>query len=79
MPSASTSPCRTNTPARRVRNISSIHRGDYVEARSGDHVYYRGEVRDTAPGLATLWLNDEESGMHTAVSTEDFTIWRTQR
>ena len=79
MPSASTSPCRTNAPARRVRHISSIHRGDYVEARSGDHVYYRGEVRDTAPGLATLWLNDEESGMHTAVSTEDFTIWRTRR
>lgn len=79
MPLASTSPCRTKAPASRVRNISSIHRGDYVEARSGDHVYYRGEVRDTAPGLATLWLNDDESGMHTAVSTEDFTIWRTQR
>ena len=79
MPSASTSPCRSNAPARRVRNISAIHRGDYVEARSGEQVYYRGEVRDTAPGLATLWLNDEESGMHTAVNTEDFTIWRAQR
>ena len=50
-----------------------------MEARSGDHVYYRGEVRETAPGLATLWLNDEESGMHTAVSTEDFTIWKARR
>lgn len=79
MPAASTSPSRSNAPARRIRNIRSIHRGDYVEARSGEHVYYRGEVRDTAPGLATLWLNDEQSGMHTAVSTEDFTIWRTQR
>ena len=79
MPSACASPSRSAAPARRVRNISSIRRGDYVEARSGDQVYYRGEVRDTAPGLATLWLNDEESGMHTAVSTEDFTIWRTRR
>jgi hypothetical protein len=79
LPSACASPSRSNAPARRVRNVSSIHRGDYVEARSGDEVYYRGEVRDTAPGLATLWLNDEETGMHTAVSTEDFTIWRTQR
>ncbi|MER1997954.1 MAG: hypothetical protein ABTA24_15855 [Arthrobacter sp.] len=79
MPSACAPPSRPVAPARRVRNISSIRRGDYVEARSGDQVYYRGEVRETAPGLATLWLNDEESGIHTAVSTEDFAIWRTRR
>ena len=77
MPSASTSPVSSNASARRIRNVSSVHRGDHVEIRSGDHVYYRGEVRDTAPGLATLWLRDEESGVHTAVSTEDFTVWLT--
>ncbi|MCC3282811.1 MULTISPECIES: hypothetical protein [Arthrobacter] len=77
MPSATPSPSTPNTFARRIRNVSSIHRGDHVEVRSGGHVYYRGEVRDTAPGLATLWLRDEESGAHTAVSTEDYTIWRT--
>jgi len=77
LPSAIPSPSTSNTSARRIRNISSIHRGDHVEVRSGGHVYYRGEVRDTAPGLATLWLRDEESGTHTAVSTEDYTIWRT--
>ncbi|MBD8042819.1 hypothetical protein H9638_03230 [Arthrobacter sp. Sa2BUA2] len=78
MPSASTSSVSSNPSARRIRNIRSVHRGDHVEARSGGHVYYRGEVRDTAPGLATLWLRDEETGAHTAVSTEDFTIWRTE-
>lgn len=78
MPSASTSPVSPNASSRRIRNISSIHRGDHVEIRSGGHVYYRGEVRDTAPGLATLWLRDEETGTHTAVSTEDYTIWRTE-
>lgn len=76
MPSASPSPA-ANASARRIRSVSSVHRGDRVEVRSGNHVYYRGEVRDTAPGLATLWLRDDETGAHTAVSTEDFSIWRT--
>ena len=78
MSSASTPSVSPHPSARRIRNIRSVHRGDHVEVRSGGHVYYRGEVRDTAPGLATLWLRDEETGSHTAVSTEDFTIWRTE-
>ncbi|WP_342023565.1 hypothetical protein AAE021_17485 [Arthrobacter citreus] len=61
--------------AKRVRNIRSIRRGDHIEVRSGSEVYYRGEVRDTAPGLGTLWIRGDD-GLRIAVSVEDFTLWK---
>ena len=46
-----------------------------IEVRSGNEVHYRGEVRDSAPGLGTIWLRGED-GLRIAVSVEDFTIWK---
>ncbi len=48
-----------------------------MEVRSGKQVYYRGEVRDTAPGLGTIWIRGDDEGTRIAVSVEDFTIWKT--
>lgn len=71
-----TTPTRSKVARpKRVRNIRSVRRGDHVEVRSGSEVYYRGEVRDTAPGLGTLWIREDE-GTRIAVSVEDFTIWK---
>lgn len=64
------------TRSKRVRNIRSIRRGDHVEVRSGEQVYYRGEVRETAPGLGTVWIREDDGGTRTAISVEDFTIWK---
>ncbi|MCC9197091.1 hypothetical protein QNO08_15740 [Arthrobacter sp. zg-Y820] len=79
MPAVSTPSTPTRSkPARakRVRNIRAIRRGDHIEVRSGSEVYYRGEVRDTAPGLGTVWIREDDAGTRTAVSVEDFTIWK---
>lgn len=65
----------TATRCKRVRNLRSVRRGDTIEVRSGSEVYYRGEVRETAPGLGTIWIRDDE-GSRIAVSVEDFTIWK---
>ena len=65
---------KTSRP-KRIRNIRSIRRGDHLEVRSGNEVHYRGEVRDTAPGLGTVWIRSED-GLRIAVSVEDFTIWK---
>lgn len=75
MPVVST-PTPSPTRARRVRNIRSLRRGDHVEVRSGKEVYLRGEVRDAAPGLGTVWIRRDDDGTRTSVSTEDFTIWK---
>ncbi len=48
-----------------------------MEVRSGKQVYYSGEVRDTAPGLGTIWIRGDDEGTRIAVSVEDFTIWKT--
>ncbi|MBP3035420.1 hypothetical protein J2M53_04000 [Arthrobacter sp. zg-ZUI100] len=76
MPVVSTPAPATTTRAKRVRNIRSLHRGDLVEVRSGKKVYYSGEVRDTAPGLGTIWIRTDEDGTRTSVSVEDYTIWK---
>ncbi|WAP52251.1 hypothetical protein OL239_02795 [Arthrobacter sp. ATA002] len=69
-------PARSKTTrVKRVRNIRSIRRGDHIEVRSGNELYYSGEVRDTAPGLGTLWIRGDE-GTRIAVSVEDFSIWK---
>ena len=47
-----------------------------MEVRSGEQVYYRGEVRDTAPGLGTIWIRGDDEGARIAISVEDFTIWK---
>ena len=52
-----------------------MHRGDLVEARADGRVAYRGEVRDTAPGLSTIWLRDEHTGIAVAVSTDEFDLF----
>ncbi|CEA09234.1 hypothetical protein BN1051_02601 [Arthrobacter saudimassiliensis] len=67
-----------NAPAprmRRIRNARTVHRGDLIEARAGGRVAYRGEVRDTAPGLSTIWLRDEETGGAVAISTDEFELF----
>ncbi|MCC9144583.1 MULTISPECIES: hypothetical protein [unclassified Arthrobacter] len=66
----------TSARARRVRSIRSLHRGDTVEARSGGTTYFRGEIQDTAPGLATVWIRDESTGLRSAASMDDFSIWK---
>lgn len=79
MPALSTPSTPTRSRAarpKRVRNIRAISRGDHVEVRSGSQVYYRGEVIETAPGLGTVWIRDEDAGTRIAVSLEDFTIWK---
>lgn len=76
MPAVSTPQYSPATRSKRVRNIRSIRRGDHVEVRSSGHVYYRGEVRDTAPGLGTIWIREDDEGTRTAVSVEDFSIWK---
>lgn len=75
MSSVTCPPAPTAHRLQRVRNISSLHRGDPVEVRSGGEVYFRGEIHDTAPGLGTLWIRDE-MGSRVAVSLDDYTIWR---
>ena len=76
MPAVSTPPHSSTSRAKRVRNIRSIRRGDHVEVRSGEQVYYRGEVRETAPGLGTIWIRTDDEGTRTAISVEDFAIWK---
>ncbi|WP_104102070.1 hypothetical protein [Arthrobacter sp. 08Y14] len=76
MPAVSAPHHPSPTRSKRVRNIRSIRRGDHVEVRSGEQVYYRGEVRETAPGLGTIWIRGDEEGIRTAISVEDFTIWK---
>ncbi|MET4061734.1 hypothetical protein ABIB35_003311 [Arthrobacter sp. UYP6] len=76
MPAVTTPQRSSATRSKRVRNIRSIRRGDHIEVRSGEQVYYRGEVRDTAPGLGTIWIRGDDEGTRTAVSVEDFTIWK---
>ena len=69
----------TPTPtarAKRVRSIRSLRRGDIVEARSSGETYFRGEVQETAPGLFTVWVRDETSGLRIALSMDDFTLWK---
>lgn len=65
-----------STRAKRVRNIRALRRGETIEVRSGKEVYYRGEVRETAPGLGTVWIREDDAGTRIAVSVEDFTIWK---
>lgn len=62
-----------------VRDISLIRRGDRIEARRGMETCYRGDVKDTAPGLGMLWIREEGRHGRRAVSLDDFTILRTQR
>lgn len=62
--------------AKRVRSIRSLRRGDTIEARSGGETYFRGSVQDTAPGLSTVWIRDESTDMRTAVSMDDFSLWK---
>ncbi|MCC9204147.1 hypothetical protein [Arthrobacter sp. zg-Y769] len=76
MPVANAHSHQTTTHARRVRSIRSLRRGDIVEARSGGTTYFRGEVQDTAPGLSTVWIRDESTGLRTAASMDDFTLWK---
>ncbi|WP_146360495.1 hypothetical protein [Arthrobacter yangruifuii] len=76
MPVANVHSPRTTARAKRVRSIRSLRRGDTVEARSGGTTYFRGEVQDTAPGLSTVWIRDESTGLRTAASMDDFTFWK---
>ena len=76
MPTLSAPQHSPATRSKRVRNLHSIRRGDHVEVRSGEQVYYRGEVRDTAPGLGTIWIRGDDEGTRTAVSVEEFSIWK---
>lgn len=76
MPAVSTTVPATTIRAKRIRNIRSLRRGDHIEVRSGKKAYYRGEVRDTAPGLGTIWIRTDEDGTRTSVSVEDYTIWK---
>lgn len=69
-------PAPTSHRLQRVRNIRSLHRGDAVEVRSGNEVYFCGEIHDTAPGLGTLWIRDADMGSRIAVSLDDYTIWK---
>lgn len=76
MSSVSTPPHTPRNKRTRVRSVQSINRGDHIEVSSGDTVYYRGEVRETAPGLGTVWIREDE-GVRTAISVDDFSIWKT--
>ena len=76
MPVADTHSPKTTVRAKRVRSIRSLRRGDIVEARSGGTTYFHGEVQDTAPGLSTVWIRDESTGQRTAVSMDDFSLWK---
>ena len=67
---------RPTTHAKRVRSIRSLRRGDTVEARSGGETYFHGQVEETAPGLSTVWIRDESTGLRTAVSMDDFSLWK---
>lgn len=67
------------TAGQPITDISLIRRGDCIEARRGDTTCYRGDVKDTAPGLGVLWIR--ETGRHgrRAVTLDDFTILRVQQ
>lgn len=79
MPVANAHTPAAATHAKRVRSIRSLRRGDTVEARSGGETYFRGEVEETAPGLFTAWIRDESTGIRTAVSMDDFTLYQVAR
>ncbi|HEX2248394.1 MAG TPA: hypothetical protein VHH13_12690 [Arthrobacter sp.] len=70
-----------NHEARRipVSDISLIRRGDRIEACRGDQTCYRGDVKDTAPGLGILWIREEGRHGRRAVSLDDFTILKAPR
>ncbi len=76
MPVANAQPPVSTACAKRVRSIRSLRRGDTVEARSGGETYFHGQVQETAPGLFTVWIRDEATGQRTAVSMDDFTLWK---
>jgi len=60
----------------RVSDISLIRRGDRIEARRGD-ACYRGQVKDTAPGLGLLWIREDDQNRRRTLSVDDFIIHRT--
>lgn len=76
MPVANAPTPPTTARAKRVRSIRTLRRGDTIEARSGGETYFHGQVQDTAPGLSTVWIRDESSGLRTALSMDDFTLWK---
>jgi hypothetical protein len=59
-----------------ITDISSLSRGDHIEARRGS-VCYRGRVKEIAAGLGMVWIREHGHGGRRALPSEDYSIRRT--
>ncbi|WP_245580158.1 hypothetical protein [Arthrobacter castelli] len=64
---------------KRIRSLRNVSRGDEIEARRGNTIYYQGQVQETAPGLGTVWIKQAADGARRALSQDDYTFWKTAR
>ncbi|WP_139007256.1 hypothetical protein [Arthrobacter crystallopoietes] len=63
-----------HTTSARLDDVSSLRRGDQVEAIAPDKVRHRGRVEETAPEMGVVWITEEPLGNRTMLDAVDYSI-----
>lgn len=60
----------------RVQDLTTLRRGDTVEARRYDTVRYRGEIDAVVPHLRVLWLHHGPWKDRTLLEATEYDLWK---
>ncbi|NMR32522.1 hypothetical protein [Crystallibacter degradans] len=68
------SPVERPSPSARIDDVSSLSRGDRIEAIGPDRVRCHGRVEEIAPEVGVLWIKEEPLDTRRMLDTSDYSI-----
>ncbi|WP_139007078.1 hypothetical protein [Arthrobacter crystallopoietes] len=68
------SPVERPPASARLDDVSSLRRGDRIEATGPDRIRYHGRVEEIAPEVGVLWIKEEPLDTRKMLDTSDYSI-----